>query len=427
MSNIAIQVDKLGKQYRIGRRERYRTFRDVLTTSVTAPFQRVSGLLKGNASAASNLTDTIWALREASFEVNQGEVVGIIGHNGAGKSTLLKILSRITDPTEGYAKIHGRVGTLLEVGTGFHPELTGRENVYLNGAILGMTRDQIERKFDEIVAFAEVEQFIDTPVKHYSSGMGLRLGFAVAAHLEPEILIVDEVLAVGDFAFQQKCMGKMGEVASTGRTVLFVSHNMESMQRLCKRIIILGKGHMIFDGESRKAIDLYYNQIIKSAKISDITLENTQIRDFDLAVNGLSVREHPTVSWDSTQPLRVSTHFVMKEPAPCPLVDISLFRKDGLKLVGIEGDRNSTRDNQDLQEEWDVTFELDDMMVSAQNVFIDFGVKKSSGEYIVHWRNAVDLAVINTGSSIVTGDSIMSPRIKVTNEVGVHNSQVKVR
>lgn len=233
MGDIALRVEGLGKQYRIGKAEAaYRTFRDVLADTLSAPFRRAVGLLRGNAAAANNLSEVIWALRDVSFTVKKGEVVGIIGRNGAGKSTLLKILSSITEPTTGEAKLYGRVGALLEVGTGFHPELTGRENIYLNGAILGMSRAEIRRKFDEIVAFAEVEKFIDTPVKHYSSGMGLRLGFAVAAHLEPEILIVDEVLAVGDSAFQRKCLGKMGEVAGEGRTVLFVSHNMAAVQNL---------------------------------------------------------------------------------------------------------------------------------------------------------------------------------------------------
>lgn len=258
MGDIAVRVENLSKLYRIGaKQESYRTFRDSITDALTAPFKRVAGLLRGNAAAAANLSETIWALKDVSFEVKKGEVVGIIGRNGAGKSTLLKILSRITEPTSGEAKVYGRVGALLEVGTGFHPELTGRENIYLNGAILGMSRDEIKRKFDEIVAFAEVEKFIDTPVKHYSSGMGLRLGFAVAAHLEPEILIVDEVLAVGDAAFQKKCLGKMSEVAGEGRTVLFVSHNMVAVQSLCQRSVWLEQGKTVLDGTSAEVVSAY--------------------------------------------------------------------------------------------------------------------------------------------------------------------------
>ncbi|MBN2304981.1 MAG: ABC transporter ATP-binding protein [Anaerolineae bacterium] len=261
MSDIAIRVDGLSKQYRIGSaQKRYNTLRDTLSDAFIAPFVRAGRLLRGQATGAAGLTEIIWALDDVSFEVKHGEVVGIIGHNGAGKSTLLKVLSRITEPTRGTVDLYGRVGSLLEVGTGFHPELTGRENIYLNGAILGMARSEIDQKFDEIVAFAEVEQFIDTPVKHYSSGMGLRLGFAVAAHLEPEILVVDEVLAVGDVSFQRKCLGKMGEVAQEGRTVLFVSHNMAAIENLCSRAILLKKGKFISDGPTTDVIATYLEE-----------------------------------------------------------------------------------------------------------------------------------------------------------------------
>ena len=239
----AVRVVNLSKQYRIGEargKVEYRTLRDLLTRG----WRRKP-------------TSTIWALQDVSFEVPRGQVVGLIGHNGAGKSTLLKILARVTRPTRGYAELYGRVGSLLEVGTGFHPELTGRENIYLNGAILGMSKAEIDRKFDEIVAFAEVEQFIDTPVKFYSSGMYLRLAFAVAAHLEPEILLVDEVLAVGDAAFQRKCLGKMGDVAREGRTVIFVSHNMSAILHLTQRTLVLQKGRVVFDGPSADAVDFY--------------------------------------------------------------------------------------------------------------------------------------------------------------------------
>jgi lipopolysaccharide transport system ATP-binding protein len=235
MSDVAIRVDGLSKRYRLGRRVGYRTLRESITGIAKAParlFRRGS----------RQPPPTLWALKDVSFEVKHGEVVGIIGRNGAGKSTLLKVLSRITEPTEGRAETWGRLGSLLEVGTGFHPELTGRENVFMNGAILGMRNREIRAKFDEIVAFAEVEKFIDTPVKHYSSGMYTRLAFAVAAHLEPEILVVDEVLAVGDAEFQKKCLGKMSEVAHQGRTVLFVSHNMNAIEQLCGSALLLERG-----------------------------------------------------------------------------------------------------------------------------------------------------------------------------------------
>jgi lipopolysaccharide transport system ATP-binding protein len=257
MGDIALHVEGISKKYRIGKREKYQTLRDTLASAFTAPFRKAERLLRGVGADAAELEKTIWALKEVSFEVSQGEVIGIIGGNGAGKSTLLKILSRITEPTNGFAEIHGRVASLLEVGTGFHPELTGRENIYLNGAILGMKRAEIERKFDEIVAFSEVETFIDTPVKHYSSGMYLKLAFSVAAHLEPEILMVDEVLAVGDVKFQQKCLGKMGSVAKDGRTIIFVSHNMGAIAQLCERVILLEKGQLKRIGLAREVVADY--------------------------------------------------------------------------------------------------------------------------------------------------------------------------
>jgi len=258
MSDLAIRVEKLGKRYRIGGLQpRYLTLRDSLARAVAAPFRRLAGMLRGEAYAGADLHDSIWALKEVDFEVRQGEVLGIIGRNGAGKTTLLKILSRITEPTEGYADVWGRVSSLLEVGVGFHPELTGRENIYLNGAILGMRKSEIERKRDDIVEFAEVERFIDTPMKHYSSGMQVRLAFAIAAHLEPEILLVDEVLAVGDIEFQRKCMGRMGDISREGRTVLFVSHQMNQIRRLCERCIWLHDGRVIIDGATNDVISTY--------------------------------------------------------------------------------------------------------------------------------------------------------------------------
>jgi lipopolysaccharide transport system ATP-binding protein len=254
MGDVAIRVEGLGKQYRLGGpRERYSTLRDQIQK-----WTSLRGLLRRAVRAEHR--PPFWALKDVSFEVGRGEVVGIIGRNGAGKSTLLKILSRITEPTEGAADIHGRVGSLLEVGTGFHPELSGRENVYLNGAILGMRRAEIARKFDEIVAFAEVEKFIDTPVKHYSSGMYMRLAFAVAAHLEPEVLVVDEVLAVGDAEFQKKCLGKMGDVARDGRTVLFVSHNMNAVQNLCTFAVHLRGGTVVEQGPTAGVVGRYLEE-----------------------------------------------------------------------------------------------------------------------------------------------------------------------
>lgn len=274
MSDTAIRVEGLGKEYRIGALQNQNTtFREVLSSTLKAPLRRARAIFSGQAYGAAGLDESVWALKDINFEVKQGEVVGIIGHNGAGKSTLLKVLSRITEPSEGYADIYGRIGALLEVGTGFHLELTGRENVYLNGSILGMSRQEVASKFDEIVDFAGVERFIDTPVKHYSSGMRLRLGFAVAAHLEPEILVVDEVLAVGDAAFQQKSLGKMQNVAQEGRTVLFVSHNMAAMASLTTRAFMLEQGRMVYSGETSDVINHYLaTQIEKRDDSSTIDL-----------------------------------------------------------------------------------------------------------------------------------------------------------
>jgi lipopolysaccharide transport system ATP-binding protein len=258
--NTIIQVENLGKKYIIGHQREdfsgYKTLRDVIANAVKSLSNQFVN--SSSKKMSDSFYEEFWALKDVSFDVKQGEAIGIIGRNGAGKSTLLKLLSRITEPTRGRINIKGRVASLLEVGTGFHPELTGRENIYLNGAILGMSRVEIKKKFDEIVAFAEIERFLDTPVKRYSSGMYVRLAFAVAAHLEPEILIVDEVLAVGDATFQKKCLGKMGDVATKeGRTVLFVSHSMQAIAQLTKRCILLSKGEIQFDGHTDKAVGLY--------------------------------------------------------------------------------------------------------------------------------------------------------------------------
>ena len=253
MSEPTIKVENLGKQYKIGLREKAnRNFREAVVDLLASPIRRLRTL--GEQSLGDDL---FWALREVTFDIHAGEVLGIVGHNGAGKSTILKILSRITEPTTGKAVIRGRLSSLLEVGTGFHKELTGRENIYLNGAILGMKKVEIDKKFDEIVAFAEVDKFLDTPVKRYSSGMYVRLAFAVAAHLEPEILVIDEVLAVGDAAFQKKCLGKMSDVARGGRTVLFVSHNMLAVRQLCSRALLLEHGRVVMDDEANVVVDSY--------------------------------------------------------------------------------------------------------------------------------------------------------------------------
>ena len=273
MVDIAVRAEHLGKAYQIARRgarSGYKTLQEDVVGWLKRPFKRGSG--------ASN-RETFWALKDVSFEVKHGEVLGIIGRNGAGKSTLLKILSRITKPSTGHADIYGRVGSLLEVGTGFHPELTGRENIFLSGAVLGMSRRDIQKRFDEIVSFAEVERFLDTPAKRYSSGMYMRLAFAVAAHLEPEVLIVDEVLAVGDAEFQKKCLGKMEDVAKSGRTVLFVSHNMAAIESLCTRGIVLKSGVVQFEGTQSEAIARY-------AELTHVSTDNDLLTRSDRMGNG---------------------------------------------------------------------------------------------------------------------------------------------
>jgi lipopolysaccharide transport system ATP-binding protein len=277
MTEVAIRADNLCKRYRIGQREPYKTLRNALTNLFKSPFQ-----------SRRRDSQFIWALKDVSFEVKPGEVVGIIGRNGAGKTTLLKILSRITEPTRGYGQVYGRVGSLLEVGTGFHLELTGRENIYLSGAILGMKKAEIDRKFDEIVDFSGVETFIDTPVKRYSSGMLIRLAFSVAAHLEPEILLIDEVLAVGDVEFQKKCLGKMRSVTGEGRTVLFVSHNMAAIRDLCGRTLLIDNGTILLDADTEKAIAQYLDRNLSQGAV--VTAEQMEER-----VEGVINRDSPTI------------------------------------------------------------------------------------------------------------------------------------
>jgi len=325
MSHVAIRAVNLGKRYRLGAQvDTYGTLRDVLARGVSRLFRR------SEAPAVSK--EYIWALKDVSFEVPHGQVLGIIGRNGAGKSTLLKILSRVTEPTEGYAELRGRVGSLLEVGTGFHPELTGRENIYLNGAILGMRRAEIDRKFDEIVAFAELEKFIDTPVKRYSSGMYVRLAFAVAAHLEPEILVVDEVLAVGDAAFQRKSLGRMNEVAQEGRTVLFVSHNMSAILHLTQRAIVLDQGRVVFDGPTPEAVDFYMSSALTRSGERRWLPEEVPASAYPfrpVALRVKDVRGRVTDTVRSTEPITVEFEYALEAPIQGLRVGIYLLSMRG--------------------------------------------------------------------------------------------------
>ena len=321
--NHSIEVFGLGKQYRLGERERYGSLRDSLVNAARTPRRWLT-----ERRSAKRDRQTLWALKDVSFDVQQGEIIGIIGRNGSGKSTLLKILSRITEPTEGRAVVRGQVGSLLEVGTGFHPELTGRENIFVNGAILGMKRREILHKFDEIVAFAEVSQFIDTPVKHYSSGMQMRLAFAVAAHLEPHIMLVDEVLAVGDQAFQQKCLGKMGDVAREGRTVLFVSHDLTSVQVLCQRAIRLTQGRVQGIGPVAEQINAY---LAESRVAAPSDLDHSIRLSPDLELLRFGFNPNPVPSGGPA-----TFEIELKAERPMKFDEVAAFLHDSLgRLVGI--------------------------------------------------------------------------------------------
>ena len=315
MSNLAIRCENLSKRYRIGSPERYRTLREAISN----PFRRFT-----------NQHGHIWALDDVSFEIERGDVVGIIGLNGAGKSTLLKILSRITAPTRGHAGIFGRVGSLLEVGTGFHSELTGRENIYLNGAILGMRKTEIDRKFDEIVAFAEVEKFLDTPVKRYSSGMYVRLAFGVAAHLETEVLLVDEVLAVGDAQFQKKCFEKMREIGKHGRTILFVSHNMSAVRSICKQALIIEQGKVVGQGAIDATVDRYLSRINSQQPAVEAVETNT------FSVTSVEIESVAGPVIKTFDPVQVKVRFVPKTEIRDPGLYVSILTIESRRLTGLD-------------------------------------------------------------------------------------------
>ncbi len=343
MSDVAVRIEGLGKKYLIGGKQKQSNrLGDQVVEMVLSPFRRTGRMLRGEINAASELDQEFWALRDVSFEIKHGEIIGIIGHNGAGKSTLLKILSQITEPTIGYADIFGRVGSLLEVGTGFHPELTGRENVYLNGSILGMSRAEIERKFDEIVDFAEVDQFIDTPVKHYSSGMYVRLAFSVAAHLEPEILLIDEVLAVGDVGFQKKSLGKMENVSQQGRTVIFVSHNMNALQRLCPTSVLLNRGRLVTQDKTSKVIEQYLTVVSSESSGPNQTIDlSKQKRDGTGKVQFESLcysSSNPSLKYFpyTDGPLEISVNLIAKSAGSVSSVAVIIFDRYGTKLINAD-------------------------------------------------------------------------------------------
>jgi lipopolysaccharide transport system ATP-binding protein len=312
VSHLAIRAKGLGKHYVLGARQKpYHTLRESLTDAAKIPWRLVRDAVLGRPGASAG--PSVWALRDVDLEIGRGEAVGIIGRNGAGKSTLLKILSRITKPSAGHVDLVGRVGSLLEVGTGFHPELTGRENIYLNGAILGMRRREIRRHFDAIVAFAGIEPFIDTPVKHYSSGMYLRLGFAVAAHLETEILLVDEVLAVGDAEFQKRCLGKMNEISRQGRAVLFVSHNLGAISQLCERAVVMDKGRVAYTGSAQDAVR-YYLDSVNEVSGHQVTFDprDDQVMQV-LGLRATDTQGRTTASFDIADGMRLRVRYVVRK------------------------------------------------------------------------------------------------------------------
>jgi lipopolysaccharide transport system ATP-binding protein len=382
----AISVRGLGKRYRLGEcgRAPYRTFRESITGAAMAPFRRF------RRSAGASGPRDLWALKDINFDVQPGEVMGIVGRNGAGKSTLLKALSRIIAPTEGEIALRGRVGSLLEVGTGFHPELTGRENIYLNGAILGMSRREVVRKFDEIVAFAEVERFIDTPVKRYSSGMYMKLAFAVASHLEPEILLVDEVLAVGDAAFQKKCLGRMGQVSKHGRTVLFVSHNMSAIKSLCTRAILVDGGRVVLNGDVDPVVNQYLSAGTDMARTGIIPENAPRHRDVPGEAVFRSVRltdgdGNSTTQLYFGQPFRVT-------------FEVSISTADGTHVTyATTMDRGQeplflSRGRHEVSAEFDV-------VLLPQNYTIDLGVHHHNGTTADFVQRTLDFSVLRVAES----------------------------
>lgn len=382
MSDIAISVEGIGKMYRLAHEaQRSASFRELITNTALGPFRRLKAL-RGEATAD---TEEFWALKDVSFQVPKGQVVGIIGRNGAGKSTLLKVLSRIVEPTEGRAVMHGRVASLLEVGTGFHPELTGRENIYLNGSILGMRKREIDRKFDEIVAFAEVEKFLDTPVKRYSSGMYVRLAFAVAAHLDPEILIVDEVLAVGDAEFQKKCIGKMQDVAKGGdRTVLFVSHNMAAVTRLCTRGVCLKGGTVALDGTAEAAAAFY----AAAGRGRDPVLAQGKHK-IELTVQDAAGT--PLQTWARGQTAHIIIRHV--QPTERPLAcDLALYSESGIRVVSIQSDRASTASTGASTS--GLRFAIVNTNIKCQELSLDLGLREpGSNAYEALWSGVLAIPI----------------------------------
>ncbi|MGK7892316.1 MAG: ABC transporter ATP-binding protein [Xenococcus sp. (in: cyanobacteria)] len=414
MSNTVIKVENLGKKYVIGhqKQEKYTVLRDVIANGARAAIQKIT-----NPKTISNNTrEEFWALKDVSFEIKQGEKVGIIGRNGAGKSTLLKVLSRITEPTKGRIKIKGRVASLLEVGTGFHPELTGRENIFLNGAILGMSKVEIKKKFDEIVAFAEVEKFLDTPVKRYSSGMYVRLAFAVAAHLEPEILVVDEVLAVGDVQFQKKCLGKMQEVGKEGRTVIFVSHNMAAVESLCDRGILFQSGKVNFDGTSDEVIKKYLEQAYNTTQ--ELSLDQRVDRSGTGKIRAHSLRflnnnGEEVSSLQSGKNYYIEVGYLNKTGQPLNNVIVSLdfFDEKGIRLLLFRNNFTNSYICIDSEQGY-ILCNIDNLPLAKGQYRISIFISHGDRETLDYIQDAA-LVLVDGGDFFGTGNSGLPTHCKI--------------
>ena len=401
MSDIIISVENLSKCYLVGhqsvQRERYTALRDVISREARNFARKAADVFRGRQIVQGDEVEKFWALQDVSFEVKRGEVLGIIGRNGAGKSTLLKILSRITEPDGGRAILRGQVASLLEVGTGFHPELTGRENIFLNGSILGMTRVEIARKFDEIVAFAEVERFIDTPVKRYSSGMYVRLAFAVAAHLEPEILVVDEVLAVGDAEFQKKCIGKMQDSSKVGRTVLFVSHNMAAIRSLCSTAIFLDNGRLLTVGSAADVTDVYLRQVTKTNSYTLVT-KNIKRRsnvEARIKIVGFSINNNAPLMHGEKALFNISFH--SDDEFTDVAFAIGLCSQDGTRIMSIDSDIPGERFDI-VKGDAQAILSIDTLHLAPATYLIDIGIR-SGDSFLLDYLPAVLSITVLPGKS----------------------------
>lgn len=402
MSNTIIQVENLGKKYLIKHQQQgsYTSLRDVVTDKVKSFGKRIISPWNHKQSSTYSTTEEFWALNDISFKVKQGEVVGIIGRNGAGKTTLLKIISRITEPTKGRIRINGRVASLLEVGTGFHPELTGRENIFLNGAILGMGKAEIKRKFDEIVTFAEVEKFLDTPVKRYSSGMYVRLAFAVAAHLEPEILLVDEVLAVGDAAFQKKCLGKMGDEAKKGKTILFVSHNMPAIKNLCQSGIYIQFGKIAYHGSAKQAIDYYIRENLVKEHSNRIgySIDKKALmkcRTKGLEINNVEILNlsNPGLPVASSDNMKIKIYYSASLKFISPAFVLMLKDQNGVEIFRLSNMPISGHIINNLFKDGYVDLEIKSLPLVKGIYYIDLGFVRESVEWYFHVEDLIKLDV----------------------------------